>query len=369
MHVIGWKPVVNNFSIPSARIRCLNIIRNFQSDTVALEVFNECHFADRYDAVIFSKNYSEESLQEAQALKQKGKKVVFDIFDNRFFDPDGSAERKDAERRLKEMFRLADYITTSTDFLKATLSPYVPGREITVIEEALEDTLHTSQESQANLAAAYLRLAFYKVRLALSGARTRLIWFGTSGDSSIIKSGGMSDILKLKPLLSSAEFRGKVTLTVCSNGEKSYRELFSDWPIPTLFVKWHPATFYRVLKCSHVALIPVTPNPLTICKSNNRVVTALYNGLAVIADEIPSYAEFGDCIALNDWEGGLRRFVGNEAARRECVEKGRAIIARKYTPRIIADKWRDYLTAVLRGDAASFSRAASESAKTSASAQ
>ena len=346
MYNVGWKPVVNNFNVPSARIRCLNIINHFHSDRIVLELFNPDNFTDRYDAVIFSKTYTDESIAQAEALKQKGKIVILDMFDNRFFDSDGYGGTAHTEAQLRKMCALADYITTSTNFLKDALLAHMPGRQITPIEDALEETLYTEDYTITERLTAYAAWLRYRLQLQHTAVqKTRLIWFGTSGNER--HGTGMADLLKIRGLLEKPAFKDHVILTICSKGKRIYRELFSDWNIPTLYITWHAATFYRVLRLNHIALIPVTVNPLTLYKTNNRVITALHNNLAVIADGIPSYQEFSECIALDNWEEGLRRYIKDPAYRQQCIDKGKIIIQTRYTPEHIADRWRSYLTEIL----------------------
>lgn len=343
MVLVGWKPLDYNFSMPSARIRCSNIIRYFSHPNIKLEIYDPARL-DQYDAVIFSKSYSEESLAEAESLKKRNKTVIFDLFDNRFFEPDNSPESAALSDRLRRMIALSDHITTSTTYLKKLLSDNIPGREITNIEDALEEDVYIADLSLSKRIRAWINYALYRLETLSTGSKTRLIWFGTSGDVRL--KTGMADMFKLKDILESPAFKDKVTLTICSNGRKMYEDHIAPWNIPTHFVTWSGATFYRVLKANDVALIPITPNPLTEFKTNNRVITALYNDLAVIADAIPSYREFAPHIALDDWEAGLARFVGNKEERARAIAEGKRIISAKYMPHIIADKWAEFLGSI-----------------------
>lgn len=341
MLLVGWKPLDYNFAMPSARIRCLNIIHHFNSHHINLELFDENKQITHYDAVIFSKNYSEESLIQAEQLKQNGKKVILDLFDNRFFEPDDSETSKAATARLHRMLDLADHITTSTTYLKALISSYVPNRDIVNIEDALEEQIADVHESLKKHLRSKLNYIIYRIKLSFySKGKTHLIWFGTSGDVRL--KTGMADLFKLQEMLEQPQFKDRFILTVCSNGRKIFADHIKPWKIPTLFITWNASTFYNVLQSNHIALIPITLNPLTKYKTNNRVITALYNNLAVIADGIPSYKEFADCIVLDDWHKGFEQLSQNNN-RNECVAKGKDIIKNKYMPQIIAKRWADFL--------------------------
>src|SRR3546814_16523013 len=70
---------------------------------------------------------------------------------------------------------------------------------------------------------------------------------------------------------------------------------------------WAMNSFYEALSVHDAAVIPVERNGYTIGKTINRPATAILAGLGVIADSIDAYEELRPFIALDDWQGGLRR--------------------------------------------------------------
>jgi hypothetical protein len=91
-----------------------------------------------------------------------------------------------------------------------------------------------------------------------------------------------------------------------------------------------------------IAVIPASENPFTRCKTNNRLVTALAAGLAVVASGIPSYRPFEACCVLENWSGGLRRYVLEPEQRERDVAAGQRLVRRDWTLARIADHWQRY---------------------------
>jgi glycosyltransferase involved in cell wall biosynthesis len=100
------------------------------------------------------------------------------------------------------------------------------------------------------------------------------------------------------------------------------------------------------LSAHDIAVIPVTENAFTRCKSNNRVATALSAGLAVVADSIPSYREFGQICRLDDWPG-LLEYVKDPDLRRRQAAEGRQYVMQKYSLPRIADDWERLFSAIM----------------------
>jgi len=46
--------------------------------------------------------------------------------------------------------------------------------------------------------------------------------------------------------------------------------------------------------------------------------------------------------ALDDWPGGLRRYIFDPEARRQAVAAGQALVQREWTLPLVADQWRRF---------------------------
>jgi hypothetical protein len=172
-----------------------------------------------------------------------------------------------------------------------------------------------------------------------------LVWFGHHG--SPYAPGGLEDLRRIRDLLHRLARDHRLSLTVISNSTAAYRRWLGDWTIPTRYLVWTPETFLPALAAHAIAVIPVSLNAFTACKSSNRVTRALHSGLAVVADAIPSYEPYRPACELDNWEPGLRRYLADPEARRRDVERGRAIVQQEATLEAIAARWHDVLTDVL----------------------
>jgi hypothetical protein len=184
------------------------------------------------------------------------------------------------------------------------------------------------------------RLGALSERLAAASTSSRLVWFGSHGGPS--GDHGMGDLETLRPLVESLHGEHPLSLTVISNSAEKFGRLVRPWRLPTHYLEWSPVTFLPALRLHEIAVIPIRDNPFTRCKTNNRLATALAAGLATVASGIPSYLPFASACALDDWSGGLRRYIFDPESRRRAVVAGQDVIRRDWTLPVIADQWRRY---------------------------
>lgn len=342
---IAWKPRVYDPKIASVRTRCLNPLRELRDRGYSVELFDPRR-SHRYRAVVYSKLYDDATFREARALQDRGVTIVLDLCDNHFHYPADPPLQQRLTQQLRRMMLLADRWVASTEAMaQVMISEASEPRPLHVIGDAVE-TENASARLDFDKALAYLRLRRMRRWLTRAAAegRTGLVWFGVHGGTAA--ASGMTDLLKIRRLLEDLHREHPIALTVISNSSGKYREAIRPWNVPTHYVEWHPSTFSTALRSHRLAVIPVTCNPFTRCKSNNRLVTALHAGLAVVADSIPSYREFADVCSLDDWELGLRRYLSNPAVRQRDVEAGREIIEQRWTLPRIAEQWRQLFDAL-----------------------
>jgi hypothetical protein len=92
-----------------------------------------------------------------------------------------------------------------------------------------------------------------------------------------------------------------------------------------------------------IAIIPVELDAFTICKTDNRVVTALSAGLAVVASDVPSYRRYAGTIQLGDIEKGLREYLGNPAMRQASARQATRLAQDFTAAQPIIAEWRRVL--------------------------
>ena len=339
--LIGWKSQSTSPRVASVRIRCLNPLAELRSQGYPVELFDR-HHADRYAAVVYSKVYDDASYEEALWLKSRGVRVAFDLCDNHFFDARGDSVAEPRRRRLVKMLAAADQLVTSTeplaDVIRAELRDVRP---IVVIGDGVETRIAVPHAAawRTWLRSAALRRLLATLARERSAGRTPLVWFGSHGGPTA--TGGMADLGSIRAVLEDVDTRHHVSLTVISNSWRTYRRTLRGWRIPARYFAWQPETFFAGLAAHTIAVIPIRVDPFSVCKTNNRLATALDAGVAVVADAIPSYEPFRGACYLNDWTNGLATYLANPAIRAQHIAEGRRIIARDWTNARIAAQWRD----------------------------
>ncbi len=344
INVVGWEPTSRDFRVASARIRCLNPIRELQSVGAPVELFHDSG-EGMYELVVISKRYDPPILDDARRLAARGVRILFDLCDNRFYAP--SRERERELERLAQLMKLADELVASTEPLAEIMRSKRPDKTVTVIGDAVETEIHEEKGHWETRWWHRLKCRSLLRKLKAGRARgcTPLVWFGHHG--SDYADGGMADLGRIRDILERTYARHRLSLTVISNNAAKFRQILGSWRIPTHYLAWHPLTFFTALKAHDIAVLPIERTDFTRCKTNNRPATALASGLAVVADAIPSYEPLRFTTALDDWEGGLERYLRSPADRVRDANAGRDFVLREYSIARIAAQWKALFDRVL----------------------
>ncbi len=338
--MLGWKPKTDDRDVASARYRCFNPLTELQRRGFPVERFNEREGA-KYSAVIFSKLYDDHNYALTSSLKRSGVKIIFDLCDNHFYNPYGLERLKTARRQLRRMIDSADLVVVSTEALsEVVLEEASPVRRPVVIPDAVE-------EGGIRYVPPRGRLGQWWENHRLAGLEKRpkatLLWFGIHGGPNA--PFGLLDLEKQMPLFVEVNRSHPLRLVVVSNSRSKYRRLARGSEIETHYFEWKKVSLPAVMKHADVSVIPITINPFTLCKSNNRLASALYAGVPAVADEIPSYRDLGAYCFLNQWEKGIKSYLEDRELRRRHVEAARVFIDEHYGIRVIADRWERELSA------------------------
>lgn len=305
---------------------------------------------DPPEVLVLSKRYDPATLAHADDLAAKvGTTIVLDLCDNHFqhqSDPEGELARR--ADHLRAAISRVGMVTTASQALADVVQAECPqGPPVRVVDDAAEAP--TAMPWWARLtpgvAAAELRgLARWHAGLTQVALSRRFVWFGNHGSPGV--DGGMSDLARLRADLdTSLQTTGPLCVTIVSNSRSKYEEVTRGWTVPTRYVEWNAASFSPVLQSHSAALIPVSLNPFTVCKTANRVLTAYQHGLNVIADSIPSYATFKTCAVLDDWDFGLNKYTELPERRRADAAEGARIARENYNLAAITRQWIDALVA------------------------
>jgi hypothetical protein len=325
--MLGWKPKFNDPQVASVRYRCLNPLQELQRRGLAVELFDERHLS-RYSAVVFSKLYDEGSQVLARDLKRRGRGVIFDICDNHFYNPYRLEQFELVRRQLLTMLGLADRVVASTEALARTLMEEAPLRDSpVVVGDAVEEDGLEGPRGRPE------------------GGKATLIWFGIHGGDNAPY--GLLDLLAQKDLLVELDRGHPLRLVVVSNSRDKFERHIRPFPIETRYVEWGSSPIGQLLRESDVNLIPISKNPFTLCKTNNRLALALYAGVPTVADEIPSYRDLAPYCVLDEWAAGLQRYLDDlESARRQAAP-ARAYLKEQYGMDRIGSRWAECLSAYL----------------------
>lgn len=338
--MIGWKPKFNDSTVASVRYRCLNPLIELQRRGFPVELYNE-EKTDRYSGVIFSKLYDDKNYAIAKRFKDRGAKVIFDICDNHFYNPNHLEKFKIVRQQLLRMLAIADSVVTSTEMLANVLiyEAQLPSPPV-VIGDAIEQIT-----PEAVKRSWFQKLMPRKKRIfenAKETGKTDILWFGIHGGENAPY--GMLDLLHLKELLIRISKDFSIRLNVVSNSREKYEKHIRPFPFETCYYEWNMESFGEILKQNDINIIPISKNPFTLCKSNNRLATALYAGVPTVADEIPSYKDLSPFCVLDDWEYGIRLYLEEKGASAEHVSRARAYINDRYTIKQMGDQWVNHLS-------------------------
>lgn len=293
-------------------------------------------------------------LETVRALQRQGTCIVLDNCDNQFAGeqvPGWAA----ACSHLRELARAADGLVCCSTELAQRMQrqagldrlPQVIGDPVETRIAYLGDHWLKSLASPARQRARW-RVLQHRARLQAErrqGTKS-LVWFGSHGND--FADGGMLDLKRVTPLLTDIHREHPLSLTVISNHRGKFESSFAHLAFRTCYLEWDRVTFLDLLRMHDIALLPSSPNEFTVCKSANRLVLALHHGLNVVADDVPSYREFGAAATIGDWEGGLRRYLSEpEYAARHRAE-GAALVAERCSHERVARQWRDALLDVLQ---------------------
>lgn len=324
---IAWKPFTPRRDVASVRVRCLVPMRLMAEAGLNSELY-EHDEAARPDVVVFQKAYESSDLELAERLSKRGTRIVFDLCDNHFYNPDDRPDVMERVDRLRRMIHLADAVTVSSPIL----ADLVEHDRTFLVDDALDPAI-----TQA-------RTRLLPRRSSRSG--THLFWFGNAGSTN--PAFGLVDLERIVPALNQIHDSLPIDLTVISNSKEAFQQHVGGKAIfPTRYVRWRLRTFSRFVSGAGISLLPISINPFTSCKTSNRVVTSLMLGAPVIADVIPSYEEFGPYLLFDDWEKNVEIYARSYELRREHVQAGQTFIHKRFAPERLVEQWALVLETVL----------------------
>lgn len=270
------------------RIRYRRITGHLKSLGHTLELLPIDNFrkADS-DIYIFSKCMEASSLIIARMLRESGKLVGVDLFDD-YFSQFENANLGWYRGWLKDVLQYSDFILCPTEVMSCVANRYAPHLPVHIMRDpynncSADDLLHTLIQKNNDI---------------WCNRTLKVAWYGM-GDNAYFPA-GLRDLVAGAGHLSKLKQAGfKVTLDIATN----LRAMTSDalaalrlLPIPYELHEWSEDVEKELLSRSHVVFLPVAAQNFSIAKSLNRAVTALCAGNQILSGGYPLYQPFGEFI-------------------------------------------------------------------------
>lgn len=271
------------------------------------------------DIIVFNKSFCKKNEELAKAAKARGIKIVLDLSDHYFADPEYSAH-------YLSMAALADTIVVPTDTMAKVVAQYT-GKKAVIIADPYEG------EQQP---AKYFR----------HGDRLKLLWFGHCRGLEIISN----EINDLVPL--SHEIPLELTLVTAfvpdMFGQIESFNACHDRYFKLRFVPWSLQSLEKCFEETDLVIIPSKQSAATNVKSNNRLVASLWAGRFAIANHVPSYEEFSQSAWIGDSIAeGIQWALENPKSVVKRIEQAQREIASRYSPGVLGEQWRKLMSDVV----------------------
>lgn len=359
---IDWRLRIDDVDAASVRYRCTTPARHLaqigHESRLTWGGFDPLG-SPPPDALVFVKAFGPRELDAAERASAAGVRVLLDVCDNIFGDDyPASATGQDVPTFLRMAELAAGVVTTGpalAEVLRREAGERAPVHEIPDPVETLDDVrfaqrLVWRERRRRRSPEAIVRGAFRDVRevarrLRSSSPRGELpqaIWFGNAG--SVRPRFGLVNLVDVADQLVAAHERAPFRLLVLANDPGLHRAALEALPFQVDFARWHRSAPFRHLPGSAAALVPFAHDDFNRVKSANRAVLALSQGVPVVATRIPSLDPLADCVELDDFAGGLSRYLDAPEHARDHLTRAREVIERVYSGPAVARAWEAVLS-------------------------
>ena len=267
-----------------------------------------------HEYLVFQRPMDTPRLEAAKLLKQRGHKIIFDNDDTYKISPMGKfyerKKLKEIQRNLDEFIRLADLVTTTTEYLANEYRKL--NKNVVVLPNCVDpDDWDTPLRNETD-----------KIRIGVVGSTT------TTGDQKV-----------LKPILDWLNKRDDVQIVLfglppIDKGTKLLRKLYKEeiyfWD--KYNIEWQPfvpmSEYFETLNELRldIMLIPRQDNYFNRCKSNIKFLEASMLEIPVIAQgfkdgnspyqkDIVNGENGLIAITKNDWKKHIKYLIKNKQQR------------------------------------------------------
>ena len=276
---------------------------------ITVESFEEVTAAtlETCDICIFSKTYSVEAITLAHQLRQAGKLIGIDVFDDYFSQIDDPRLLR-FRMWLRCMAQLCQFALCSTNVMHDIVKHNAPGLPVHVVPDPFAEI------DPASLA----QTLASKLDRARTEGTIDVLWFGNG--SNPFFTVGLHDIAAYcSSLADLASGSRGVSLTILTDGPSqtpANLALLTKLPVPYLLDTWSVEGERKALERAFVSFIPVNGQSFSRAKSFNRALTAISAGTQVLSPGFPLYRDLDPAIytdaleLLSDLDRGKFRLRG-----------------------------------------------------------
>ncbi|MEP7729359.1 glycosyltransferase [Marinomonas primoryensis] len=176
----------------------------------------------------------------------------------------------------------------------------------------------------------------------------KILWFGNHGAAHA--KFGMMDLLLIQTELESIANELSVELVVISNNVEKYNKHILPMVIPSRYIEWSAESMGQHFADADVVVIPSAKDDFSICKSANRTVLAMTNGVPVVATLTPALEDLRGAVIFDDFDNGIRQYLTDKAFATSQVERGKAIIDQLYGQESIGNIWLKVIKGIVEQD-------------------
>lgn len=276
---------------------------------IVVESFEELTDAvlETCDICIFSKTFSVEAITLARQLRQTGKIVGIDVFDDYFSQADDSRLLR-FRMWLECMAQLCQFALCSTNVMRDVVKHYAPALPVHVVPDPFAEI------DAASLA----RTLASKLDRARTEGTIDVLWFGNG--SNPFFTVGLHDVAaygwSLADLASGSRDVSLTILTDKPSQTSGSLARLGKLPVPYAIEAWSVEAEREALDRAFVSFIPVSGQSFSRAKSFNRALTAISSGTQVLSPGFPLYRDLEPAIyadaleLLSDLEHGQCRVRG-----------------------------------------------------------
>ena len=150
---------------------------------------------------------------------------------------------------------------------------------------------------------------------------------------------GLTDLIAIRGKLEELYKRVPFTLTIVSNDREAYKQYIGGLSFDSTYREWSEDAVLDEFRKGPIVLLPASPNPFSACKSANRALLALQNGVPVIASSGLSLSGLEGAVLFEDWENSILRYLQEPALVKEHLSRAAVLFEKEYSVENYINRW------------------------------